>query len=33
MNLYELITPSDPITFKAEDDKVAFYEIENPNQV
>lgn len=25
MNLYELITPSDPITFKAEDDKVAFF--------
>lgn len=24
MNLYELVTPSDPITFKAIDDKVAF---------
>lgn len=24
MNIYEFITPSDPITFKADDDKVAF---------
>lgn len=24
MNIYELITPSDPITFKAENDKIAF---------
>ena len=24
MNIYELITPSDPITFKADDDKIAF---------
>jgi len=24
MNIYEFITPSDPITFKTEDDKVAF---------
>lgn len=24
MNIYELVTPSDPITFKAKDDKVAF---------
>ncbi len=24
MNIYEFITPSDPITFKAENDKVAF---------
>lgn len=24
MNIYEFITPSDPITFKSDDDKVAF---------
>lgn len=24
MNIYELITPSDPITFKAKDDKIAY---------
>ncbi len=24
MNIYEFITPSDPITFKADDDKVAY---------
>jgi hypothetical protein len=24
MNIYEFITPSDPITFKADDDKIAF---------